>query len=51
MLVETTRHVASPGSFEVTVTAMLGGKPSPRQLTSFGFGSKTGADRCVRSRV
>jgi hypothetical protein len=51
MLVETTRHLASPGSFEVTVTAMLGGKPSPRQLTSFGFGSNWGGSLRAFSRV
>jgi hypothetical protein len=38
LLIETTRHLATPGSFEVTVIAMLGGEPSPREgLTRFGF--------------
>jgi hypothetical protein len=37
LLIETTRHLATPGSFEVTVIMMLGGEPSPRELTRFGF--------------
>jgi hypothetical protein len=37
LLIETTRHLATPGSFEVTMIAMLGGEPSPRELTRFGF--------------
>jgi hypothetical protein len=37
LLIETSRHLATPRSFEVTVIAMLGGAPSSRELTRFGF--------------
>jgi hypothetical protein len=39
------------GSFEVTVRAMLGGKPSPRQLTSFEFAIRWGGSQGSFSRV
>jgi hypothetical protein len=51
-LIETTRHLATPGSFEVTVIAMLGGEPSPREeLTRFGFAIRSYGPQGVFSRV
>jgi hypothetical protein len=37
VMVEMSRHVATSRTFEVTVSAMLGGNPSPRQDTTIGF--------------
>jgi len=51
LLIETTRHLATPGSFEVTMIAMLGGKPSPRQLTSFGFTIRSYGSQGALSQV
>jgi hypothetical protein len=51
LLIETTRHLATPGSFEVTMIAMLGGEPSPTQLTSFGFTLRSDGSQDAFSQV
>jgi hypothetical protein len=50
-LIETTRHLATPGSFEVTMTAMLGGGPSPQEITRLGFMIRSDGSQGAFSQV